>query len=202
MIRNIVFDMGSVLLDGNTLLPCIRHAQDVEKARTVFKEVFAHPSWSPVLDSGDMNEQEYVAEAQKRLPTEELRQIAAAAMEDWWLDGLWPKKGMQALIGELLEKGYHLYVLSNISTAFYKFQYKIPYIERFDGVLVSAEERLVKPNAAVYYRFFEKFGLKAEECFFIDDRQENIDGALAVGMQGYCFADGDVNRLREHLNQL
>ena len=202
MIRNIVFDMGGVLLDGTHMMTCMRYAKDHQKARTLAEAIFEHPSWGPIVDGGVMNESEYLVEVQKRLPTDELKQMATGVLSDWWLDTLWPMKGMGVLIEELLDKGYHLYVLSNISTAFYKFQYKIPHIERFDGVLVSAEEHLIKPDPAIYHRLFEKFGLKAEECFFVDDRQVNIDSALSVGMQGHCFADGDVNRLRDHLNQL
>ena len=49
---------------------------------------------------------------------------------------------------------------------------------------------------------FEKFHLKAEECFFIDDRQDNIDSAKGCGMDGYCFADGNVERLRAYMEEM
>jgi len=51
----------------------------------------------------------------------------------------------------------------------------------------------------MYGRFFDRFGLKPEECYFIDDLQNNIEGAKACGMDGYCFADGDVGKLKETL---
>lgn len=202
MIRNIVFDMGRVLLDGNTRLPCLRHSKDPEKARILFEAIFAHPTWSPLLDSGEVNEQAFLAQVQDRLPTEELRELAADVMDDWWLDGLWPMKGMSALVKDLLEKGCRLYVLSNCGVHFRRFQYKIPHVQQFSGIMVSAEEKLVKPDPAIFLRLCEKFELKAEECVFVDDSQKNVDGALSVGMQGYCFADADVNRLRDYLNTL
>lgn len=203
MIRNIVFDMGMVLLDYNPYLPCLRNAKDAETAQILNKAIFGDPAWGPMIDGGVMTEQEYLVEAQKRLPTPELKQLAADVMNnDWWLDGLYPKSGMAALLGELLEKGYRLYVLSNCGFAFHDFKYKITHLDRFSGVLISAEEKLLKPDAAIYHRLCDKFGLKAEECIFIDDLQKNIDGAKAVGMQGYCFADGDVQKLRECLMAL
>lgn len=52
------------------------------------------------------------------------------------------------------------------------------------------------------WNFFARFGLRSEECFFIDDLQLNIDGARACGMDGYCFADGDIAKLREVLDGL
>lgn len=202
MIRNIVFDMGRVLMEFDNMVPALRHAQDPQKAQIIVDAVFNHPSWGPVVDGGEMDESDYMLDARKRLPTEELRQILTEMAKDWWLDVVWPKPGMHELLDELLEKGYRLYVLSNCGFVFRKFQHRIPQIDRFSGILISAEEKLIKPDPAIYRRLCEKFDLRAEECLFIDDLQKNIDGARSVGMQGYCFAHGDVNRLREDLNRL
>ncbi|MEW4415186.1 HAD-IA family hydrolase [Clostridium sp. AN503] len=54
----------------------------------------------------------------------------------------------------------------------------------------------------MYHHLFERFGLKPEECYFIDDIQNNIDGAKECGMDGYCFADGDLGKLKEALAAL
>ena len=106
------------------------------------------------------------------------------------------------LVKELKEKGCGIYLCSNCSVRLRVFEHKIPGIEYFDGTLVSAEEKLAKPNPAIYERLFEKFHLKAEECFFIDDRQDNIDSAKGCGMDGYCFADGNVERLRAYMEEM
>ena len=103
---------------------------------------------------------------------------------------------------ELKEKGCGIYLCSNCSVRLRVFEQEIPGIEYFDGTLVSAEEKLAKPNPAIYERLFEKFHLKAEECFFIDDRQDNIDSAKGCGMDGYCFADGNVERLRAYMGEM
>ncbi len=199
MIRNIVFDMGMVLLDYDPYLACLRHAKNAEDARAVCGAIFGDPSWGPMIDGGRMTEEAFLAEAQKRLPDERLRTLAAEVMSDWWLDGLFPKSGMKRVIERLLEKGYRLYILSNCGTRFWDFAYKVPSFDRFSGVLVSAEEHMLKPDAEIYERLCGKFGLKPEECLFIDDLPQNIDGARAVGMEGYCYADGDVNRLSDFL---
>ena len=60
----------------------------------------------------------------------------------------------------------------------------------------------MKPQKEMYGHLFERFGLKPEECFFIDDLSHNIEGARAVGMYGYCFADGDVEKLKKRLETL
>lgn len=202
MIRNIVFDMGRVLMEFDNMVPALRCAKDAEKAKIIVDAIFNHPSWGPLVDGGEMDESDYMLAARDRLPTEDLRQIVTEMAQNWWLDVVWPKPGMQALLGELLEKGFRLYVLSNCGFVFRKFQHRIPQIDHFSGILISAEEKLIKPDPAIYRRLCEKFDLQAEECLFIDDLQKNIEGALSIGMRGYCFADGDVSRLRDYLNTL
>lgn len=202
MIRNIVFDMGRVLLDYDPYLPCFRHAQNAEDASIVHRAIFADPSWAPMIDGGVMTEEEYLVQAQTRLETERLKVLAAAVMSDWWLDGLYPKSQMDKVIDDLLQKGYRLYILTNCGTRFHDFSYKIPCYDRFSGVLVSAEEHMLKPNAEIYERLCAKFDLRPEECLFVDDLPQNVEGAKAVGMAGYCYADGDVNRLKAYLDAL
>ena len=109
---------------------------------------------------------------------------------------------MQQVVEQLLDRGFRLYVLSNCGYCFRQLQYLIPHEEQFSGMLVSAEEKLLKPDPAIFARFCDKFDVRAEECLFIDDLPRNVEGAKAAGMQGYCFADGDVNRLTQFLQQL
>ncbi|NCU19278.1 HAD family phosphatase, partial [Candidatus Falkowbacteria bacterium] len=75
----------------------------------------------------------------------------------------------------------------------------IPAHELFDGMIFSAEESCVKPNPEIYRRLFERYSLKPEESFFVDDVAANIEGGEKLGMRGYRFYDGDVERLREVL---
>ena len=70
--------------------------------------------------------------------------------------------------------------------------------ECFDGKLVSADVRLLKPQHEIFELLFETFSLRPEECFFIDDNAANIDGAFAVGMPGAVFFR-DFARLRREL---
>ena len=202
MIRNIVFDMGKVLLEYDPYQACYRHAQNVEKALAVKAAIFDHPDWPAKIDGGLLYEDEYLLDVQDRLDTQELKELAAKVLSDWWLDTLFPKQGMKELLESLLEKGYRLYVLSNCGYTFRKFQYKIPHVEQFSGILVSAEEMLMKPDAKVFQRLCQKFDLQMNECVFVDDLQKNVDGAVAAGMQGYCFADGNVEKLTAYLNDL
>ena len=200
MIRNIVFDMGKVLLDYDPYQACYRHAKNTEKAVLLKKAIFDHPDWAAKIDGGLLYEDEYLLDVQDRLETQELRELAQAVLSDWWLDSLFPMRGMKQVIENLLERGFRLYVLSNCGYRFRDFEYKIPYVAKFSGILVSAEEGLLKPDVAIFQRLCDKFGLQMDECVFVDDLQKNVDGAVASGMQGYCFADGDVEKLAAYLN--
>ena len=200
MIRNVVFDMGMVLMQWRPMNPCLRYARDVEKATILCDNIFRHPEWGPTIDGGLMSEEEYFEHCSKRMPTEELKELCLKMSDDWTLDSLYPTTGMQAVLEDLHRQGYRLYILSNCGCHFHQFAYRIPGNDLFTGKLVSAEEKMVKPNREIYERLLEKFDLVADECIFIDDLQANIEAAEAVGIHGYCIADGDVKKLHAYLN--
>ncbi len=123
-------------------------------------------------------------------------------LSDWHLDTLYPLAGMEQLVADLHDRGYRLYILSNAGHRFRTYEYKLPHPEYLSGILVSAEERMIKPDPRIFLRLCDKFSLKPEECLFIDDSAANVQGAESTGMTGYCFADGDVARLRAYLDGL
>ena len=202
MIRNVVFDMGMVLLNWKPMLPCLRHAGDPEQARRLCESIFTHPEWGPVIDGGRMTEAEYFDHCRERTEDAALKDLITAVEKDWWLDALYPMPHIEKVLEALLDKGLNLYILTNCGHRFHDFKYQIPMIDRFKGILVSAEEVMLKPDAEIYLRLCEKFDLKAEECVFVDDLSRNIDGAKAVGMQGYCHQDGDADRMLEALLEI
>ncbi len=61
------------------------------------------------------------------------------------------------------------------------------FLEHFDHVTFSCDLRLFKPQAAIYEHSFRGLGVAPEETLFIDDKQENVDGARAVGMNAELF---------------
>lgn len=201
MIRNIVFDMGMVLLEYDPVKVCWEYTDNPEDVEWMRRELFESKEWS-LLDEGTLTDAQALERVQKRLPNEHLRWLAKESLEHWHEYNIWAKPGMGELVKELKEKGYGIYLCSNCSVRLRVFEHEIPGIEYFDGTLVSAEEKLAKPNPAIYERLFEKFHIKAEECFFIDDRQDNIDSAKGCGMDGYCFADGNVERLRAYMEEM
>ena len=111
-----------------------------------------------------------------------------------------PMPGMAELVRELKENGYHIYLLSNASAALREYFPRIPGSECFERLLVSAEEKLLKPSHEIFERLYEKFELNPAESWVIDDSPANVEGAIQTGMGG-CIFYGDVSRLRRELLQ-
>jgi len=108
--------------------------------------------------------------------------------------------GMAALVRELKENGYRIYLLSNAETNLRGYFPMIPGSECFDALMVSAEERLMKPSQEIYQRLFQKFDLEPSQCWFTDDNASNVEAAIQAGMKAAQFS-GDVALLRRKMRE-
>ena len=199
MIKNIIFDMGRVLVEFYPEDFLTKEGiTDIAERELLLREIFHHEDWTN-MDAGIMNEQEMYDEAVKRIP-EHLHQTAHNLIFDW-NDPIIPVKGMEEFVRECKEKGYGIYLLSNASVAQPVYWLRIPGHQYFDGTVVSALEKIMKPDVRIYKILLDRDGLKAEECLFIDDVARNINGAEKAGIRGYLF-DGNVDKLREYMSDL
>lgn len=195
MIKNILFDMGNVLIRFDRKLFLDRLEVSEADKDILLREVFANVEWAQ-MDRGTKTEETALESMRKRLP---LRLHGAAEILTLhWDEPLVPIEGMYELVEELKEKSYGLYLLSNASFRQHDYWPRIAASKFFDGMLISADVHAVKPQPEIYNLCLEKFGLKAEESFFIDDVGANVEGAVNCGLQGAVFF-GDVPRLRKEL---
>lgn len=198
MTKNIVFDMGQVLIRWKPEY-YLSMGDFSEEDRALFlREVFRSVEWVQ-LDRGSITLEEGAARMRSRLP-EHLHEAVWDCGIDWYRWPMVPMPGMADLVRELKEKDCGIYLLSNCSIPLRENLHKIPGIEAFDGTFISSEHRLLKPQHEIFEKFFETFDLKPEECFFIDDAVTNIEGALECGMPGTVFRD-DVTLLRKALKE-
>ena len=162
MIKNIIFDMGNVLLkfDRNYFLDAV--GVRPEDQRTLMNNVYLSLEWAK-MDRGSMTEAEAAASMCSRLP-ERLHEQAHLLVDRWDRPIL-----------------------------------PVPGSEYFDGTLISADVKLVKPCAEIYELLYSTFGLIPGECLFIDDSAPNIEGAERTGMPGIVF-HGDADELRSEMN--
>lgn len=198
MIRNIVFDMGQVLIrwEPNLFMELL----DVPGAdrEDMIREVFREVEWIR-LDRGTITEEEAARAISARLP-EHLGPYVERMVSHWWEYPLSPVPGMAELVEELKGAGYGIYLLSNASLRLPEYFGKVPGSQYFDGKIVSAHLKLLKPEREIYEALFRTWNLKPEECFFVDDSNVNVEGGRRCGMDGAVFL-GDVERLRRQLNE-
>lgn len=195
-IKNIVFDMGGVLVDFSPDLMLSRHFPE-ELHEMIKKETFLSAEWKE-MDRGTFEVEEAVEIMCSRLPAE-LRAEAAEMILNHDAE-MPPIEEMYSVVEALHTKGYPIYLLSNCPMWLYDFAEHIPVFRFFKGYIVSAEYKCIKPEEELYFKLFDKFNISPSECFFIDDSPKNIETALRLSMKGHCFADKDVEKLKAALS--
>lgn len=190
-VKNIVFDMGGVLVEFDPHSMLSRHFPE-ELHETIRKETFLSPEW-PEMDRGTIEVEDAVEIMCARLP-EELRAEAAKMILDRKTE-MPPIEKMYPVVEALSKAGYKIYLLSNCPMWLYEFSKDVPVFRFFDGLIVSAEYKQIKPDEDIYKTLFAKFDLIPSECFFVDDSEKNVSTGLRLGMKAHCFADKDTDRL-------
>ena len=196
MIKNIVFDMGNVLFDFKPSEYIRRLGYTGRDAEILEMEVFLTPEWS-ATDRGTLKPPQAAQILAQRVP-EHLKAAVEPLVCHWWEGDLMPVHGMGDLIRELKSNGYRLYLLSNASRDIYEYFHRLPAADCFDGLLVSADWLLAKPQHEIYEKLYARIDLIPAECFFIDDRTDNVEVARLTGMNATVFR-GDVSRLRREM---
>ena len=196
MIRNIVFDMGNVMIRFDPMYFLDQEGIiDPNDRHLIMNELFHSVEWS-LMDFGILTEETAEPLFLPRFP-ERLRECVHRLL--WF--GLYhrePFPGMEALVRKLKSAGYGIYLLSNASKSQPDYWPLFPASSLFIGTLISCDLGMVKPMREIYNAFTDKFSLLPEECIFIDDAPINVAGAIACGWKGIVF-HGDVMELEGKL---
>lgn len=185
-IRNIIFDIGKVLVSYEPEECMIRLGFDETERAEVNRALFGNEIWE-MADGGSYGPRELLEKAVAQNPSYE-KQITTAwehvgdAIEllpyalDWIL--------------EYKKQGYQVYIISNYSEHTLNLtREKLKFLPYMDGVIFSYAEKLLKPDHRIYELLLERYSLKAEECLFFDDREENVAGAEDCGIHAILFTD-------------
>ena len=193
MIKNIIFDMGNVLLRFDPEVSLQAYLDNDADRAIIRKELFEAPEWL-MADEGKITNAERYEPVSKRVP-EYLHEVLHRFVDNWHIC-LTPIAGAKEFIDYCKEKGYHLYVLSNADDTFHNYFPKAYPLSLFEGITVSSDVKMIKPHRCIYEYFLSHHGLNADECLFIDDRAENIEGAKELGIHGFVFCN-NYDRLKE-----
>ena len=197
LIRNIVFDMGNVIIPFNPEVIISReNIENPADRKLIMNELFRSVEWAQ-MDLGILTEETAEPRIMKRIP-DQLKSAVRNMLYNWAIP-VREINGISDLVASLKKAGYSVYLLSNASAAQHRYWPLIPVSKQFDGKLVSCDVRVVKPMHEIYHLFTEKFGLVPEECIFIDDSAYNVAAAIACGWKGIVF-HGDTNELIPRLH--
>lgn len=194
-IKNIIFDFGDVLLDWNPRYLYEQHFEDKSEMDYFLNHICNH-DWNREQDRG-RTFAEAVQILQKQYP-EYHKQIAL--FDDCWDTMLKSDIPGTVEILDQVSKTHHVFGLTNWSAEKIKIAYKrYDFLNQFDGIIVSGEEKLVKPDHRIYELLLQRFGIKAEESLFIDDNIANVEAARELGIHAIQFLDPQL--LREELKR-
>ncbi len=184
MIRNIVFDIGNVLTDFRWKGFLQDKGFDDETAERIARASVMTPLWQEV-DRGVWDEEKLIREFSRLDPDMEGELRRAYGN----VKGMVTKRDYAIpWLQKLKKRGYKVYYLSNFShKAYTDCQEALDFLPYMDGGILSYQEKIVKPEEEIYLRLLSRYGLKAEECVFLDDTQENVEAARRLGFRGIRF---------------
>lgn len=184
MIRNIIFDIGNVLASFRWKDLFKELGFTGEAFERIAAATVLHPTMWNEFDRSLMSDEEIITKCIERAPEYEkeirlLFDTTAGLVEEYPYSYEW--------IRSLREQGYKVYLLSNYGKTSFEAardNQRLSFLPLVDGAVISYEVQIVKPEPGIYEALLTKYGLKAEECLFLDDRADNIEAAKQLGFHG------------------
>ncbi|MCR5620803.1 MAG: HAD family phosphatase [Treponema sp.] len=200
MIRNIVFDVGSVLVRVRPVEAMTDLGYDRSKAEETINATLGNPTWKE-LDRGVMRKEDVFEILKKGLPPSVQEGIDFFFEKAVW-DFVKPYPYSHRWLSSLKERGYKVFLLSNYPAWLWTVNEKntFDFLDCIDGKVVSGFEGVIKPSPAIYQLLLSRYSLTASECVFLDDMEENVIGARTEGLHGIHFtsyeqASGELEQL-------
>lgn len=196
MIKNIIFDIGQVLVHFR-YHEYMKELGFSEEIQDVFcKKIVENPLWSE-FDLGIRETEDIISEMKSRVPE-------YTAEADLFFDRIddivesFPYA--RSWIADLKQRGYNVYLLSNYPRDMFDMHErdKFNFTDLVDGKIISGHVKMTKPNPEIYKLLCKTYGLKPEESIFLDDRKENIEAADKLGMHTILFQT--YEQARDELN--
>lgn len=184
-IENIIFDFGGVLVDWNPRYLYKDHFKNDNEMEHFLKNICTE-EWNIEQDRGCTLSKGTIL-LQNKFP--EFHSTIQLFYDKWevMLKGDIPET--VALLYKLKTK-YKIYGLTNWSAETIEIAYsRFPFFKEFDGIVVSGEEKMIKPNPQIYHLLLDRYNLKAENTIFIDDNIHNIKAAEKIGLCAIHFED-------------
>ena len=188
--KHIIFDFGNVLASFQTddLLRAYCTAEDLPLMRDA-----VYHNWQ-ALDEGSISYEEYQKETFAQLPAR-LHETAHKCFNTWY-QHMVPIAPVWEMVRTLKERHIGLYILSNAPVFFEEHADFFEITRLFDGAVYSGSIKKFKPNPDIYQHLFDTFSLNPADCFFLDDKAENIESAKKLGMNGLVFTGKNLSEIK------
>lgn len=185
-VDTIIFDVGNVLYQWDIRTLYAKLIDD-PAALDHFVTTVVTPEWHFQHDAG-RSLAEMVAERTEQFPDH--AELIGHYVPRWLETIPGPVPGMIDLAEKLALLGYPLFGITNFGVEFWAlFRPTAPIFDLFQDIVVSGAEKLVKPDPAIYHLAIKRFGIDPARALFIDDREDNVAGAILCGLQGHVFRD-------------
>ncbi|MGF1909361.1 HAD family phosphatase [Vibrio kasasachensis] len=187
-IKNIIFDLGNVIVRWSPVEVIRLTFGDSERVNTLTKQIFQSPIWL-AANRGELTEAEVQTALQREFG---LSAIQAEKICYYVKHTQLVLFGSIDLLNRVKEAGYNVYALSdNVHEIVTHLKQQYDFWSLFDGVVISADVGYLKPSPEIYQTLLEQYQLDAQECLFIDDMPNNVEGAQAIGMAGIQFQNAE-----------
>lgn len=184
--KNIIFDIGNVLVHFRPQEAMLESGIPRERQEALAKATFESKWWQE-LDRGFIPEEMVVSHMIEEAPElgTEISHFFEKGIRGIVKTYPYTKKWLK----ELKQQGYRIYLLSNYPESFFRIHWEeeFDFTEDVDGKIVSYAVKKIKPDPAIYEVLLETYGLKPEDCIFLDDREENVVVAELLGIHGIHF---------------
>ena len=188
MVKNVIFDLGGVVIEWNPDRVLDAYYSDPESRAYMKKHMFQHPDWLE-LDRGTMHETQLLQRLGIRTGRDaaELNALFQAVRES-----LHAKPETVALLKKLHARGVPLYCLSNISADIFEYlRQRHSFWGVFKGIVISGALKMIKPEPEIFHHLLQRYGLKASETVFVDDNAPNVEAARALGIHTVWFKSAE-----------
>ena len=185
-IRNVVFDVGQVLLEWNPAAVVARLQPDPARQALIRQRMFEHADWHE-FDRGGLSYDSAISHFARATGSteDETRALILATRES-----LAPIPGTIELVEDLARAGVHLFVLSNMPTSTFDYlSQRHSFFSHFKYLVISGQILLIKPDPAIFSHLVEKTGIVPAESVFIDDLPKNVLAARECGFEAIQFRD-------------
>ena len=199
-IKNIIFDFGNVIIKANFDYIASKFSNNPSDKKFIKENIFYSPEWMGLglVDTGLLSFEDMALIINDRTNNSHTNLVNNVLNNV--TDMFVYNENILDIIKSLKNKGYKLYLLSNISEKVYS-SFKDDLTSIFDGLVLSYEIHKIKPYNGIYSHLINTYNIKPEESLFIDDNKSNIDAAKKFNINSVCVNANDIDDIKRVLTK-